>query len=184
MGKREFLEILSGRLSEELPRDLVVSHLQYYDEYINGELEKGRKLADIMNELGDPILIAHTIINRETGESFRGYAEDADFVEIPKEEYINGNEFQKESVSEEKNVEYTHLDTENEEERQAREYEQANSVLKKNNQMGCLIVGILGVVILFAVLSLLGGLIGILLPILLPVFVVLLVFSFIFGKRK
>ena len=72
MGKREFLEILGERLAEELPRELVINQLQYYEAYIEGEIQKGRKVSEVMDELGDPILIAHTIINTETGESFQG----------------------------------------------------------------------------------------------------------------
>ena len=62
MGKREFLEMLGAKLIEELPRSLVLSHLQYYDEYISNEVRNGKKEAQVMEELGDPVMIAHTIM--------------------------------------------------------------------------------------------------------------------------
>lgn len=176
MGKREFLEILSGRLAEELPRELVIGHLQYYENYIEDEIRKGRNISDVMEELGDPVMIAHTIINTETGESFQGYAEDVEYTELPKEE--------SQPVYEEKEVEYTHLHTENEEERQAREYERNADVQKKGFNTGCLIAAVAGILVLIGVLSLVGSLISILLPILLPIIVLFLVFSFVFGKKR
>lgn len=177
MGKREFLEILGERLAEELPRELVINQLQYYEAYIEGEIQKGRKVSEVMDELGDPILIAHTIINTETGESFQGYAEDAEFVEIPSEDEPEQVDF------EEEDVEYTHLHTENEEERQAREYDENAGVQKKGFNTGCLIAAIVGVLVLIGVLSLVGSLISILLPIFLPVIVVVLVISLINGRK-
>lgn len=184
MGKREFLEVLGGRLAEELPRSMVISQLQYYEDYIDGELAKGRKLADVMEELGDPVMIAHTIINTETGESFQGYAEDAEYVEIPQEESVQEEPYQQRAAFKEKEVEYTHLHTENEEERQAREYEQQAAVQKRKFNVGCLVVGIAIVAVLLVVLSLVGSLVSALLPILLPVIVIFMVFSFVFGRRR
>lgn len=178
MGKREFLEVLGERLAEELPRELVINHLEYYENYIDIEIQKGRKASEVMTELGDPILIAHTIINTETGESFQGYAEDAEFVEIPSEDEPE------QVVYEEEDVEYTHLHTENEEERQAGEYEQNSAVQKKGFKAGCLIAAIVGVLVLIGILSLVGSLISILLPILLPVIVVVLVISLVGRKNN
>lgn len=182
MGKHEFLDILSKRLTEELPREAVIDHLRYYEAYINTELDKGRTLDAVMDELGDPIMIAHTIINTETGESFQGYAEDAEFVEIPREvSEAEGDIFEK-GVHEEE-VSYTHLHTENEEEYRAKEQQKEQMEVKQKGQMGCILVSALIVILLVAVLSLVGSLISFLLPILLPVLLIVIVISFASGKK-
>lgn len=41
MNKREFLETLKEALSEEMPASLVRENVQYYSQYIEGEVEKG-----------------------------------------------------------------------------------------------------------------------------------------------
>ena len=168
MGKREFLEMLGAKLIEELPRSLVLSHLQYYDEYISNEVRNGKKEAQVMEELGDPVMIAHTIINAATGESFQGDVEDAEFTEIRKEEV------EPETPHTEKKVEYTHIQTE--------DYTQNTKPEKKKGfgQYGCLITAIIGVLILIAILSIVGGLISILWPVLLVAFLIMV----IFGKKK
>lgn len=78
MNKLQFLEVLSEKLSEELPRSAVLSNLEYYKNYIDVELAKGRSEETIMEELGDPYMIARTIIDAQTGEAFseQKYAED------------------------------------------------------------------------------------------------------------
>lgn len=184
MGKREFLEILAERLSEELSRERVISHLQYYEYYIDNEIKKGRKSEAVMAELGDPILIAHTIINTETGESFRGYAEDAEFVEISDEQTVDESEDQRTDAYTEQDRTYTYVHAESEEQRQAREYEAQAKNLQNKRRMGCVIGSIMIGLLLFGVLFLVGGLLSILLPILLPLGIVLLVLSFVLGKKS
>lgn len=183
MGKREFLEILSERLIEALPREVVINHLRYYEEYINGELQKGKSLSEVMIELGDPLMIAHTIINTETGESYRGDAEDAEFVEIPKEDFEQKDSVYQEEFYEEKNIEYTHLHTENEEEYRAKEQKPQDMDIRKNSRIGCLAAAVVITVLLVGILLCVGSLISVFLPVLLPIAVLAIISSFLFGKR-
>ena len=67
MNKGEFLEGLHNSLSGEVPPSVVQENLRYYDEYIRTEIQKGRSEADVMAELGDPRLIARTIIDTTPG---------------------------------------------------------------------------------------------------------------------
>ena len=67
MSKAQFLELLSQKLSEELSREDVMSQLKYYEEYIYGEMKKGRSEEEVMMELGDPYMIARTILDTSTG---------------------------------------------------------------------------------------------------------------------
>ena len=57
----EFLHVLEESLSGDLPVDEVLSNLTYYRDYINSQ--RGSKSEeDIITGLGDPRLIARTII--------------------------------------------------------------------------------------------------------------------------
>lgn len=70
MNKEEFLRGLQNALSGEVPPSVVRDNLRYYDDYIRTELRSGRSEEQIMEELGEPRLIARTIIDTtpEAGE--------------------------------------------------------------------------------------------------------------------
>lgn len=61
MTKEEFLDGLRRALFSTGSQALIEYNLNYYSSYIDGELAKGRGLDDVMNELGDPRLIANSI---------------------------------------------------------------------------------------------------------------------------
>lgn len=63
MSREEFLQILRSQLSEAMSEQQVQSHLHYYDQYITNEIHKGRSEADVLESLGDPRLIARTLID-------------------------------------------------------------------------------------------------------------------------
>lgn len=67
MNKEEFLRGLKTALSGELPPGALQSNLNYYEDYIRTEIGKGRSEAEVMEELGDPRLIARTIIDTTPG---------------------------------------------------------------------------------------------------------------------
>ena len=67
MSKTEFLDILYNQLSGQMPEGNVAAHVQYYRNYIEDEQRKGRTEADVLNELGDPRLIARTLLDTEVG---------------------------------------------------------------------------------------------------------------------
>ena len=62
MTKQEFLEGLRERLLEEGANVLVPENLNYYDSYIEEEKQKGRTDEDVLEELGNPALIARSIL--------------------------------------------------------------------------------------------------------------------------
>lgn len=75
MSKEEFLRGLENALSGNVPPSVVRDNLRYYDDYIRSERQKGRTEADIMEELGDPRLIARTILDT-TPEAAEGEYEE------------------------------------------------------------------------------------------------------------
>ena len=67
MSKTEFLDILYNQLSGRMPEGNVAAHIQYYRNYIEDEQQKGRTETDILNDLGDPRMIARTLLDTEVG---------------------------------------------------------------------------------------------------------------------
>ena len=61
MTKEEFLDGLRRALFSTGSEGLIEYNLDYYSSYIDGEIAKGRSMDDVMNELGDPRLIANSI---------------------------------------------------------------------------------------------------------------------------
>lgn len=75
MNREEFLQGLQKSLSGNVPPQVVRENLQYYQDYISTEQQKGRTEADIMEELGEPRLIARTIMDTTPGAEEGGYEE-------------------------------------------------------------------------------------------------------------
>ncbi len=62
MTKNEFLELLRNTLLGEIPDTEIESNMKYYEEYIRTEGYKTSE-EEVINQLGDPRLIAKTIID-------------------------------------------------------------------------------------------------------------------------
>ncbi len=63
MTRDEFLRKLQAELALSVSDGVIENQLRYYQEYINSELARGRSEAEVINELGDPRLLARTIID-------------------------------------------------------------------------------------------------------------------------
>lgn len=75
MTKNQFLEKLRAALSGKVPSDLVTENLRYYEDYINTEIRKGKTEGEVLEGLGDPRLIARTIVETRGGSG--AWSEDA-----------------------------------------------------------------------------------------------------------
>lgn len=75
MNKEDFLRGLQNALSGEVPPNVVRDNLNYYENYIRTELQNGRDEDQVMGELGDPRLIAKTIIDTTPGAGAGGFEE-------------------------------------------------------------------------------------------------------------
>lgn len=62
MTKKNFLENMRLALNGKVPGNVVTENLQYYEDYINTEIRKGKSEEEVLSSLGDPRLIARTII--------------------------------------------------------------------------------------------------------------------------
>lgn len=70
MTRIEFINGLKQALSGELDNNSIQEHVDYYNDYIQGELQKGRSEAEVVGELGDPWAIAKTILQTETTSEY------------------------------------------------------------------------------------------------------------------
>ena len=62
MSKNEFLSVLRGRITGQIPTREVESQIDYYAAYIDGRIGAGLTEEEAVEELGDPRLIAKTVI--------------------------------------------------------------------------------------------------------------------------
>ncbi|GHU45078.1 hypothetical protein FACS1894111_13210 [Clostridia bacterium] len=73
MTRQEFLEEIRRSLQGEISQAQVSEHLLYYDHYMMEEVAKGKSEEEVIAELGNPRLIAKTLI--DTGNQTTAYEE-------------------------------------------------------------------------------------------------------------
>ena len=72
MNKEEFIAGLQHALASGLSGSQVAEHVRYYREYIDSEIHKGKAEAEVVSQLGDPRLLAKSIIdaNKRAGAAY------------------------------------------------------------------------------------------------------------------
>ena len=68
MNKQDFIDRLRMALNGRVSPGLVMDNVNYYEDYINTEIRKGRTEEEVLESLGDPRLIARTIIQTNGGD--------------------------------------------------------------------------------------------------------------------
>ena len=77
MSKQEFLDSLRRSLSGGLETQQINEHIRYYSEYIDSQIRMGVSENEVMASLGEPRLIAKTLLGMEGVESVtEEYVED------------------------------------------------------------------------------------------------------------
>ena len=74
MNKSNFLNGLKEALNGELSPSEINEQLLYYERYIEEEMKKGKSEAQVVETLGEPRLIARTIIETSSTKSSYGEA--------------------------------------------------------------------------------------------------------------
>ena len=69
MSRREFLEILRSQLSGQMSQGKAAAHVRYYEDYIQSQVHYGRSEEEVLAELGDPRLIARTLLDTDSTAS-------------------------------------------------------------------------------------------------------------------
>ena len=68
MNRKEFLEILRSQLAGQMQEGKAAAHIRYYEDYIQSQVRGGRSEQEVLQELGDPHLIAKTLIDTDDGK--------------------------------------------------------------------------------------------------------------------
>ena len=143
MGREEFLKILRESLETSLEKVAINEQLDYYDKYISDEIKKGRTEKEVLEELGDPRLIAKTIktVNVNDNSTInRGESEDS--------KNTNGNY----SGRQTNNNSYSGYGQSN---RGNRSY---SGYINNNGTIGCIIAGLVIFIVVYGILSFMGRL--------------------------
>ncbi len=92
MTKREFLEQLQKMLARELDAGEVADHVRYYREYIDDAVRQGKTEEQVLGMLGDPRMIARTILDVGERRTGRGtvYTEPEDEAYRGKKDFGGG----------------------------------------------------------------------------------------------
>ena len=160
MSKREFLDKLRKALENDLSGSVVQENVNYYNTYINEEVQKGRSEREVLDELGDPWAIAKNIV---TSEEIKGNTQETYESYEPRRQQ-RSQEYEQ-GYGEESGYSGIHslgLDT----------------WWKKL----LLILAIVGIVIL--IVAVIGGIISILAPIFIPLLCVCVVIKLITNSRR
>lgn len=74
-SRNEFINGLRGALAGKVPANVIEDNVRYYENYIDAGLRQGKSEADILDSLGDPRLLAKTIVeaNKRAGADFDSY---------------------------------------------------------------------------------------------------------------
>ena len=83
MNKQEFVDRLRMALNGRVSPGLVMDNVNYYQDYINTEIRKGRTEEEVLESLGDPRLIARTIIQTNGGDNRSGYRKTESIGRLP-----------------------------------------------------------------------------------------------------
>lgn len=69
MTKQEFLDGLRRSLSAGLEPEQINEHIRYYSDYIDSQIRTGISEVEVMSSLGEPRLIAKTLLGMEDMEN-------------------------------------------------------------------------------------------------------------------
>lgn len=73
MNRQTFIDTLRRALYGKIDDFTLADHIRYYENYISQEIASGKSEEEVLQELGDPRLIARTIL--ETADAKSSYVE-------------------------------------------------------------------------------------------------------------
>ena len=68
MTTREFIMLMESSLRGEVSEAVIQENINYYEGYIREQIAAGRNEQEVLEMLGDPRLIARTIIDTNGGD--------------------------------------------------------------------------------------------------------------------
>ena len=151
MSREEFLKQLKESLSMSLEKVAINEQLDYYDKYISDEIKKGRTEKEIIEELGDPRLIAKTIKTVSGSEIISNNDSNNSYSENNDEYGSYGGYGSYGSGSNSNRGSYTSSNQSKQKNWNYRGY------VNQNGTIGCIIAGLVMFIIIYAILSFVGN---------------------------
>ncbi len=158
MKRQEFLRELQLALQGQLSQAVISDNIRYYDNYISEEVQKGVSEESVIESLGNPRLIAKTLIDT-TDQYGRAANSDYDPQDFTQEE--SGKGFRA-GYSREGG------------------WDIRLGRLKLNSWIGKILLAAVAILVIVVV----ANVVAFLLPILVPVILIILLCSLIFGNRR
>lgn len=87
MDKKEFLDILRSQLSGQMSEQQIAAHIQYYSSYIEERTAAGNSESEVLRELGDPRLIARTLLDTGAGMPYSDYEQKFDSGKVKQKSF-------------------------------------------------------------------------------------------------
>ena len=169
MSREEFLRGLEDALSGNVPPSVVRDNLRYYDDYIRTERQKGRSERDIMDELGEPRLIARTIMDTTPGAAEGEYEEYHPFGSF------SGQERRSSQEAEDGQASYG----------QQSSYGSGNIHYYNLNKWYWKVLAVVVVIAFFTlVITIVGGILSLVIPLLPVIGIVVLIMWLVQGPRR
>lgn len=160
MDRNEFVSTLRAVLTGEVSASVVEDNVRYYEAYISQEIAGGKNEQEVLELLGDPRLIAKTIIDTQGEQD--GYQDG--YAAYAQEDPEREKGFHAE-VNEDGGVDI--------------KYKRFNF----NTWYGRLLVIVVLVAVLALVFTIVGGILSWILPVLIPVLLIMWLVRIFFGNR-
>ena len=184
MNREEFLKRLDEALQGKVSANVISENIDYYDTFILQEVRKGKRETDVIAGLGNPRILAQTIIDTADNE-WNVSREKSRYVnrtyDGEKNGYGNGNRKETDECN------YKGQDREKFawKRHDYGEEKQGYQRVYTGRRLKWLLIGIVAVtvLVLIGMVWLIGGIIAIVAPILVPVLLVVLIIKIMRRNR-
>lgn len=160
MNRQEFLHELRIALQGEISQRAIDEHVRYYENYIIEESRKGKSEEEVISQLGNPRLIAKTLI--DTTEQFGT---------VNEEEYYSKH-YNEENIGDEKGFHASYSDWTG--------WDVRFGKLKLNSWYGKLLMILIAILIIIVA----AHIVAFLLPVIIIIVMILLIISLILGSHR
>ena len=177
MDRQQFIDTLERTLrGGGTPEHIIADNVRYYNGYFADESAKGRSEAEIAEELGDPRLLAKTILEvQETGGTGAGESDRGWYGEQTEDAADSaGSAFDSSAANGTKGF-HAELNENG--------WDVRYGKFKINSWYGYLLIALVVLLILGIIGTAIGGLVTLLAPVALPVILIVLVVRF-FSQRR
>lgn len=154
LNQREFLNILSETLNMELTPQEVSTNVAYYNSYFAEQAAKGKSEEEIIAELGDPRMIAKSII-----EAARAAQDLYGRMRFNNKEYNSTSSWNEQHENASSGTDF--------------QYQKNGKTYHISGKVARIVFLILFLFVLMLLFVLIGGILRLLLPVLLPVILIL-----------